>query len=262
MLNKDCYSILGVDKGASDKDIKKAYRQLAREHHPDHGGNEDKFKEIAEAYDILSDPQKRNDYDNPMHGHPFFNVNMGANVRDIFQHMRRRDATHMKAARRAPRRGMDLKIAANVPLKNFILGGKVKANVSYWDVCDKCKGRGSLESEDCSGCEGMGQVNKVESGQGVFIQTSVPCPECMGSGEKIIEPCDVCNGSKQIQIKDRAIEFDMPEGRRDGERIILHGQGREGMNGGPTGAVIMFLNMVMPKVEDLTEEQINVLKEM
>ncbi len=262
-MSKDYYSILGVDKGASDKDIKKAYRQLAREHHPDRGGDEDKFKEVAEAYDILSDTQKRNDYDNPMRGYPFSNMNMGGNARDVFQYMRRRDAAHMKAARHAPRRAKDLMIIANVQLKNFIFGGIVKANVSYLDVCDKCKGRGSLESEDCSGCEGLGQIDMVaESGQGIFIQTSAPCPECRGSGEKIITPCDVCNGSKQIQVKDREIEFDMPPGLRDGERVILQGRGRRGINGGPKSAAIMFLTMVMPKVEDLSEEQINVLKEM
>jgi molecular chaperone DnaJ len=258
--NKDYYAILGLDKAASENDVKKAYRQLAREHHPDHGGDEEKFKEVAEAYDTLSDTEKRRDYDNPMRNHSFFNMSgMGS---DIFQHMRRRDATHMKANRHAPRKGNSLKISANVPIKTFIFGGKVRAAVSYWDVCEKCSGRGSLESEDCSGCEGMGQINKVESGQGVFIQTSVPCPECRGSGEKVIKPCGECNGSRQTQVKDRTIEFDMPEGLRDGHRIGLSGQGRRGVNGGPTGDLIVFLNMVMPKVEDLTEEQINVLKEL
>ncbi len=259
-MDKDYYTILGVDKAASENDIKKAYRQLAKENHPDHGGDADKFKEVAEAYDTLSDPEKRRTYDNPMRDNLFFNTHSGMGSGDIFQHMRRRDAAHMKANRHAPRKGSPLKVSANVTLKNFILGGKVSAIIGYWDVCNKCNGRGSLESEDCGGCEGMGQVNRVEFAQGIYIQTSAPCPECRGSGEKIIKPCDVCHGSRQIQVKDRKIEFDIPPGLRDGHRLGLSGQGRRGANGGPPGDVIIFLNMIIPKAEDLTEEQINVLK--
>jgi len=260
-VNKDYYTVLGVDKNASEEDLKKSFRKLATKYHPDHGGDEEKFKEINEAYSVLSDTSKRQQYDNPSPFDGRFSSD-GFDFNDIMRGFGGMARPNRKVDRNAPRRGRDLKISANVPLKTFIFGGSVLTRINHKDVCDDCKGKGATNFKECSNCSGSGLIEKTESGQGMFIKTSTVCSACRGSGEEILERCETCKGSGAVDVIGREIKFKMEKGMRDGQRVIIANQGCKGINNGPKGALIIFLKMVIPKEDDLTEEQIKVLKEL
>lgn len=171
-MTKDYYKILGVDRGVDEATLKKAYRELVMEHHPDHGGDEEKFKEISEAYTVLSDPEKKANYDNPMRqmrGFPF------GNPFGDMPPFRRPDPN-------APRRGRNIVLEHAAPLRYFIFGGKLKVEFSFRDPCPDCSGTGAEEKETCSNCRGVGQVMESKQGQGIFIQSTRACPACSGRG--------------------------------------------------------------------------------
>jgi len=256
---KDLYKILGVDKKVSQDEIKKAYRGLSKKYHPDVNPDnkqaEEKFKDISAAYRVLSDPKKRAQYDDPMSGFDpssFFN---GFNP--FF-------GGHMRRARRpdpnAPRKGGMINIEVPVPFNKLILRDKMTISVNFVDVCVGCNGTGASESEFCETCQGAGSVMHTQSGQGVFIQSSTTCPDCRGRGSKIIKSCDECDGQGRVEIKDKKIEFKVNERMRDRSQIGLPGAGGRGLNGGPDGDLIVTLNVVFPRKEDLTEEQIEMLR--
>jgi molecular chaperone DnaJ len=250
-LIKDYYKILGVDKGASTEEIRKAFRSLSKKHHPDHGGDEDKFKEINEAHLVLSDPQKREDYDNPMrhvsgNGFPFG---------DIFGMRRSRPDPN------APRRGRHIQLEYDAPLHIFILGGDVKVSLTFDDVCVECGGKGAPETDSCNNCGGSGMVTSTQSGQGVHIQSSGPCPACHGKGQIPKGKCDICHGLGSVKAEKEVI-LPIKSGTRDGQVVGAAGEGVHGVNGGPPGDLIVKLRMTLPKSSDLTDEQKEVLKEL
>ena len=256
-MAKDLYNILGVDKNASQEDIKKAYRKLSLKYHPDRNPGdkeaEEKFKEINLANATLSDPQKRADYDNPMSGFDpfsFFENGFG---------MRRAPRRH-KPNPNAPKKGATVSITVDVPLSHFILLEDLIVKVNFIDICVDCKGTGASESELCTECGGSGTVMHTQQGQGIFIQTSKTCPSCGGRGRVAITTCDSCDGSGRKEIKDKELKIKFVPGLRDGSKIKLGEAGGQGLNGGPSGDVIVTLRMVIPKKEDLTEEQIEVLE--
>lgn len=259
-MSRDYYETLGVDKGATEADVKKAFRELAREHHPDHGGETERFQEINEAYETLKDPDKRNAYDNPTIdiGNPF----AGFNPRDMMHEYEKQQASMRKAQRNAPRKGRDLKISASVSFKNFLFGGKISTKVSFQDYCPICSGRGALKTDRCSACDGIGTIKHTQSEGNMFISSSRMCPDCGGMGERPLDRCENCDGSGRVSVVDKVIELDLPTGMRDGQHIVLRGLGGIGLNNGPRGHVIVFLHMVMPDVNELSEEQIKVLKEL
>jgi len=253
---KDLYKILGVGKDASQDDVKKAYRKLSLKYHPDHNPGdkeaEEKFKEISVANATLSDPKKREQYDNPMSGFnpfSFFENNFG--MRGPFQ--RRRPDPN------APKKGGNINLAVDVPFNKFILLGEIDLKINFIDICVDCKGTGASESEFCKKCEGNGSIMETQHGQGMFIQRSTTCPDCGGRGSVTITTCDGCDGSGRKEIKDKELKVKLREGLRDGSTLRLGGAGGSGLNGGPSGDVILHLKMVLPKKEDLTEEQIKVL---
>lgn len=264
MENKDLYKILGVNRDASQEDIKKAYRQLSLKYHPDRNPDnkeaEEKFKEISVANATLSDPQKRSQYDNPMSGFDpfsFFENNFG--MRSPFGgefHVHRR-----RPNPNAPKKGGSIEIVVPISFNKLILREEIVLNINFIDTCADCKGTGASESEFCGGCQGIGSVMQTQQGQGIFIRSSTTCPDCNGKGAKTIKVCDGCSGKGLIEIKDKEIKFKVSERMRDRSQIKLHGAGGKGLNGGPDGDVIATLNVKFPRKEDLTEEQIKVLEE-
>lgn len=249
-MTKDYYKILGVDWDSDQETIKKAFRTLSKEHHPDHGGDEDKFKEINEAHSVLSDPEKRGDYDNPMRqmggGFPFG---------DIFGMRRSRPNPN------APRRGRHIQLEYDTPLRIFILGGDVKVSLAFNDVCPECNGKGAPETEPCNNCDGSGMITSVQSGGGVHIHSSGPCPACYGKGETPKGVCDTCEGTRLAKIE-KEIILPIAPGTRDGQVVGAAGEGGRGINGGPPGDVIVKLRMLYPKAKDLTDEQRKILEEL
>lgn len=257
MSKKDYYEVLGVNKDASSEDIKKSYRRLAREYHPDAnpGGEEAeaKFKEIKEAYDVLSDPQRRARYDRFGHeeaspgfgGFEGFN-DFSSGFEDIFDLFfgggfsgrRRRDSS-------APRRGADLRYEMEISLEDVIRGKETTINIPRSETCSDCGGsgaRGGSESVSCSACGGTGQQQNVRNttyGRFVSIQT---CGVCGGRGQVIKERCNSCRGEGKI-VRERHIEVKIPAGVDDGAKMRVPGEGEAGERGGPPGDLYVFIRV-------------------
>ncbi len=253
-MNKDYYKILGVEKEADAAEIKSAFRSLSKQHHPDIGGDEEKFKEISDAYSVLSHPQKRQEYDNQgppggLGGFPF-----GFNPFESFGFRNRRPNPN------APRPGGNIELIKDVPLHIFILGGNIGVRLSYDDPCKECGGKGAIKTEQCSDCKGSGMVTVLQSSQGMRIQMARPCPTCGGTGQISIENCEACSGTGKTKIEDRRVDVFVPFGIRDGHVLVKRGEGGSGFNGGPPGDLIIKLSMKLPIRGELTEEQIKILE--
>ncbi len=245
----DYYQILGVSKDADQSTIKKAYRKLAMKYHPDQNPGdkeaEEKFKEAAEAYDVLSDDDKRNRYDRfgkagvsgaGGGGHPGFgdiNDIFGA-FGDIFGDFFG-GATGGGRGRSAnsPRRGSDLRYFLDVDLKDVIDGIQKEISFEAEDDCDDCSGTGAAKGtspETCGACHGTGQVVRQQG----FFQMSTPCSACRGTGQVIKNPCKTCRGQGR-SLKRKKIEVNIPSGVDNGTRLRLTGEGEGGYKGGPAG---------------------------
>ncbi len=246
------YDTLGVKKGASDEEIKKAYRKLARQHHPDaNQGNkesEERFKEVQHAYDVLSDPEKRKQYDRfgSQNGRPgpaggpnvdFGNFDFG-DIGDIFGGLfgagQPRGRTR---ATRQPVRGRDVEAEVHLSFEDSLRGADAKVPVEMMAACRECGGTGARPGTApviCPECNGRGV--KAES-QGLFA-LSQPCPRCRGNGTVIEQPCAKCHGSgRERRIKTYTVKI--KPGVKDGTRIKLKGKGEPGENGGPAGDLIV-----------------------
>lgn len=251
---KDHYATLGVERTASKDEIKKAYRKLANEHHPDKGGSEDKFKEIGEAYSILHDDEKRQQYDNPS---PFGNIfgNMGGNPFGGFR------AQSRKPDLNASRDGQFIGVEAMIPINVFLFGGKYKITVSYHEGCTDCGGKGFSEGEECSVCNGECYVQQVQRRPGFMSSSMQPCPNCQARGMVGTDKCSSCSGSGNVLVQDKEFEFDLPSGAGPGTKHILNSVGRAGLNGGRRGDVgIMVVGLQPPNLNKLTPEQVEELK--
>lgn len=261
MQQKDLYKILNVNREASQDEIKKSYRKLSKKYHPDVNPDnkeaEEEFKDISVAYGILSDPKKKAQYDDPM---------SGVDPSSFFNGFNPFFGGHMRGPRRpdpnAPRRGGVIEIEFPVMFNKLILREEVSLNINFVDVCIKCNGTGASKSEFCETCQGIGSVTRIESGHGVFIQSSTTCPDCRGRGSKVIEECDECVGRGKVEVRDRKIKLKLNEMMRDRHHIIIQGKGGSGLNGGPDGDLVAILNIKYPRKENLTEEQIKILGDM
>ncbi len=249
MANKrDFYDILGVARNATDDEIKKAYRKLAMKYHPDRNPDskeaEGKFKEAKEAYEMLSDPQKRAAYD--QYGHAGVDPNMGGfggggqgfggfsdAFGDIFG-----DIFGGGGARRGrggPQvyRGADLRYSMEITLEEAAHGHETQIRVPSWSNCDSCGGDGAepgTKVETCTTCHGAGQVRVAQG----FFSMQQTCPRCSGSGKYIPKPCKKCHGAGKIKSQ-KTLEVKIPAGIDDGMRIRSSGNGEPGVNGGPSG---------------------------
>ena len=247
---KQCYyEILGVAKTASGDDLKKSYRKLAMEFHPDRNpGNKDaehKFKVLSEAYDILRDEQKRAAYDR--YGHAAFEqgngggaggFDFGTGFADIFDEMFG-DMMGRRGGGRGPARGQDLRYNMEISLEEAFHGKKAAVTVPSSIACEKCKGSGAKDGaapSTCPGCKGAGKIRRQ---QGLFTVERV-CPTCHGGGQVITDPCPKCSGAGRTR-KEKTLDVTIPPGVEEGTRIRLAGEGEAGMNGAPAGDLYIFL---------------------
>jgi molecular chaperone DnaJ len=252
MAKRDYYDVLGINKGASPEEIKSAYRKLAVKHHPDKNPNdksaEDKFKEASEAYGILSDKNKKDNYDN--FGHAAFENGGGqgggfggTDFSDIFEDFfgdfggGRRNTR----SRNSSNRGSDLRYDLSISLEEAYLGKKQNIQFSSSDKCNTCKGSGSKPGYTADRCTYCGGNGKVRSNQG-FFTVQQTCPQCSGSGEEITNPCNDCGGQGHKQAT-KKISVTIPKGVDDGTRIRLAGKGEVGTRGGTSGDLYLFVNV-------------------
>jgi molecular chaperone DnaJ len=241
----DYYKVLGVDKKASQDDIKKAYRKLARQHHPDtnkDAGSEERFKEISEAYDVLGDPEKRKKYDrgqsvfggaNPFGG-PAGGGTAGGDFgsfSDILSNIFNTTAGRGGARTRpATERGRDLETTVSLSFEQAVDGAQVPVSVATHAACTTCRGTGARPGTApivCPVCQGRGVE---QQGQGVF-SISRPCSRCGGSGTVIEDPCPTCGGQGRLREL-KKYRVNIPAGVKDGSRIRLPGKGEAGLRGG------------------------------
>lgn len=233
----DYYEILGVSRSASQDEIKKAYRKLARENHPDaNPGNaeaEARFKQIAEAYEVLSDPQSRSKYDRfGSSGFAGADPFAGGGLGDLFDVF-----FNSSSQRRQTNQGVDLEVSLDLTLKEAVFGAKKKVKVRTALGCDTCEGTGAKAGSDvktCDQCGGAGQLRQVrQSILGQMVTTSV-CPKCAGEGSVIEKPCNDCSGEGRI-IKDAEYSVEVPAGVAEDATLRLSGRGAIGARGGPSG---------------------------
>lgn len=253
---RDYYEVLGVEKGASADEIKKAYRKLAKANHPDlHPGDkecEERFKEVNEAYEILSDDEKRAKYD--QFGHAAFDPNAGygggfgggfgdfGDLGDIFSSFFGGGFGGSRQANpNAPRKGESVRVQVNISFEDAAFGCKKEIAVNRVEQCPDCSGTGcapGTTAEVCPDCNGTGSVRTTQRTPFGMAQSTGPCPKCRGTGKIIHTPCKNCRGSGSIRKQVR-ISVDIPAGIDDGQTISLRGQGSAGANGGPQGDLLV-----------------------
>lgn len=263
---RDYYEILGVQKGASVDEIKRSYRNLALKYHPDRVSPdkkkeaEEKFKEISEAYAVLSDPQKRSQYDQFGHagidsrytyedifkgadfGSIFEDLGFGGSIfGDIFEDLGIFGGSFSSGRRRGPRRGRDLEYEVEISFEDAAFGVKKTINVPRYDTCDVCKGEGAkpgTKKTTCSTCGGKGQILQSTG----FFSITQTCPDCRGEGTIIKNPCTKCAGSGKVRLTKR-IEVGIPAGVDTGSRLRVQGEGEAGSKGGPRGDLYIYINV-------------------
>lgn len=249
MANKrDYYEVLGVQKGASEADIKKAFRTAAKKYHPDlHPGDKEceaKFKEVNEAYEVLSDPQKKANYDQfgfdgPQGFGGFGEGFSGADFSgfgDIFDTFFG-GASRQRRNPNAPQRGNDMRVDIRITFEEAAFGTKRDIDIVREEECDKCHGTGAKEGtqpETCPICHGSGQVRSQQNTVFGSFATTRPCDRCHGTGKIIKEPCDRCSGKGRIRRK-KTISVKIPAGIDNGQQISLRGEGEHGIRGGAKG---------------------------
>ena len=261
MPKRDYYEVLGVAKNASPDEIKRAYRRMAIKHHPDKNPDnkkdaEVKFKECAEAYEVLSDPEKRKQYD--QFGHEGLR---GSGVRD-YSHMRWQDigssfedifgfgdlgdlfgggGRGRRGARRGPTRGYDLETMVELSLQEVAKGTEKTIEFTRQDLCGECNGTGSAKGARPGACPTCGGSGQIARGGGFFQMVST-CPQCRGTGEVITNPCRQCNGSGHMP-KQRVVSVKIPAGVHEGQGVRVAEEGEPGRDGGPRGNLYCYVRI-------------------
>ena len=241
-MRVDHYAVLGVSRGASADEIRSAYRRLARQYHPDVSGAPDaaaRFKEITQAYEILSDPEKRQRYD--MFGESELGDLSGFGIDDLFNTFfggdRRRE--------RGPVRGADLRLQIDIDLEEAIRGTAKNVRVPRLETCDRCHGSGAEPgsgTSTCPTCGGRGEVRQVQQSLfGRFVSVAT-CPRCGGSGRTVDKPCERCRGEGRV-ASEREIGVNIPAGIDDGQQIRVGAEGESGMRGGPPGDLYVLVRV-------------------
>ena len=254
---KDYYEVLGVDKSASDAEIKSAFRKLAKKYHPDinkEEGAEAKFKEIGEAYAVLSDPEKRKAYD--QFGHAAFEQGAGGaggyggfggfggfnmddiDLSDILSEVFGSSFGFGGGRRNSkrPQKGNDSLVRIDLTFEDAVFGCKKGIKIDLDEECDKCHGKGGFDPKTCHTCNGRGRVVTEQRTMFGYFQQETICPDCHGTGETFEKTCDACRGNGHV-VKNKTIEIDVPEGVSNGTRLRISGKGSAGINGGPNGDI-------------------------
>lgn len=262
MNKKDYYDILGVSKSASDAEIKSAFRKLAKEYHPDINKSPDaeaKFKEIGEAYSVLSDSSKRSNYDNfgsadfgGAGGHGGFS---GFDAGDIdldsvfksffgggFSDFGGGFSQQTSAQSNRPMKGSDYRVAINLTFEEAVHGCTKEIKLNLDENCEKCDGKGGFGESTCKTCKGTGHI--VEAQRSIFgmIQTQKPCPDCLGKGKTYESKCSECKGKGRVN-KEKVLSIKIPEGAYTGFELRMSGKGETGYNGGPSGDLYFRLHV-------------------
>lgn len=255
-MSDDYYTVLGVDRSADEATLKKAYRRLAMKHHPDRNeGNaesEAKFKAAKEAYEVLSDANKRARYDQfgkeglsgaaggggGMHGD--FGDIFGDVFGDIFGGGRRRGGGPQVY------RGADLRYGLSLSLEQVVFGDDVQIDIPKAHECDDCNGNGGAKGSKPQSCDTCGGVGQVRMQQG-FFSVQQTCPKCRGRGEVVVDPCKTCSGSGRVR-KTKSLSVKIPPGVDEGDRIRLSGEGEPGQNGGPHGDLFVEIEVKPHKI--------------
>ncbi|MGO2084071.1 molecular chaperone DnaJ [Vagococcus sp.] len=263
MAKRDFYEILGVSKTATDVEIKKAYRKLSKKYHPDINKEpdaEDKFKEVSEAFEILSDPQKRAAYD--QYGHSSTDPNFGAGgggfggfqdfggggfggFEDIFESFFGGGGGGRSNASNAPRQGADLQYTLDLSFNEAIFGLEKNIRFNREDECSTCHGSGAkpgTHPETCTKCHGSGTINVERQTPLGRMMSRQTCDECQGTGKMIKEKCGTCSGSGRM-MKSHAVKVNVPAGVENGQQMRLAGQGEAGYNGGPYGDLYVIFRV-------------------
>ena len=258
---RDYYEVLGLNKGASDDEIKKAYRQNAKKYHPDlHPGDkaaEEKFKEVNEAYEVLSDKENKARYDQFGHagvdpnygagaggygGNPF---NGGIDIDDIFSSFFGGFGGSRGRSANRPQRGSDVNAAVTITFEEAAKGCKKTINFNSVDNCDSCHGTGAepgTQAKTCSACGGSGRVTVNQRTPFGTVQTQRSCDACHGTGKVIEHPCHKCNGSGRHR-KNHTVDVSIPAGIKDQMMLNVSGHGNAGYNGGPKGDLHVTVNV-------------------
>jgi len=250
MARKDYYEILGVPPNASQEEIKRAYRRLAMQYHPDRNkepGAEERFKEINEAYEVLSNPEKRARYDRygadgeGFWGRPFEGFDFGG-LGEIFDAFFGGTTTR----RQAPQKGADLRYRLTLAFEEAVFGCEKEIEISRLEICDLCRGRGAAPGSKpirCPTCNGLGEIRRAHrSFFGQFINV-VTCDRCRGEGWVVSEACPQCRGSGR-ERRQRRLQVEIPAGVEDGTQLCLTGEGDIGLNGGPPGNLLIALEVL------------------
>ena len=254
MAIRDYYEVLGISRNASDNDIKKSYRKLAVKYHPDKNpGNkeaEEHFKEINVAYEVLSDGQKRRQYDTFGHagvgaggfegfgGFDFGRAGFGEAFGDIFEEFFGGTTTRTRVR---PQRGADFRYDLGLTLEEAVFGKEAKIRIPKWETCNPCKGSGAKSPSDirtCPICQGSGST-RFQQG---FFSISRTCHQCNGEGRIITERCPRCKGEKRVH-RDKTLSIKMPGGVEDGTRLRLSSEGEPGLKGGPPGDLYVVMTV-------------------
>ena len=258
MSKRDYYDVLGVDRSATEAEIKSAFRKKAKVYHPDLNKAPDaaeKFKEVQEAYDVLSNESKRKTYD--QFGHAAFDQQTGSgfggnyqggfnsssfgfddiDLGDIFSSMFGQGfgfGSNKRSNR--PSKGKDVLYRANIDLEDAIFGGNIDIRIEMYDTCSSCGGKGGDKPQKCPNCGGSGRVTKVQNTMFGAIQTTVTCDECGGTGKSFEHKCTTCKGTGSVWAK-KTISVNVPKGVDTGTRVRIKGKGEPGKNGGENGDV-------------------------
>jgi molecular chaperone DnaJ len=257
MSKRDYYEVLSVERTATDVEIKRAYRTLAVKHHPDKNPgdaeSEEKFKEAAEAYSVLSDSQKRASYDRFGHsagGGAGFDPGF-SNIEDIFDLFGFGDMFGQRGGRRTTvQRGADLRYDLEITLEEAATGKEEKLRIPRLETCGECDGKGAEKGtspENCIACAGSGQTRYQQG----FFSVMRTCSNCGGKGQIIRNPCKKCGGAGRIE-KEKSLEIKIPAGVETGSRLRVTGEGEAGVNGGPAGDLFVVLHV---KEHEMFERQ-------
>ncbi len=254
-MKRDYYEVLGVERSASDQDIKSAYRKQALKFHPDRNPGdaaaEEKFKEAAEAYSVLADRDKRARYDRFGHqgvgaaGAQGFDPTIFADFGDLFSNLGDvfgfGDVFGGRGRRGGPQRGSDLRYDLEITFEESYAGTESSIQIPRDETCETCEGTGAAEGtkpETCKECAGRGQLRYQQG----FFTVARPCPHCRGTGRIIANPCATCRGQGRVS-QERTLKIKIPAGIANGQQIRLYGEGEHGLAGGPTGDLYVVVHV-------------------